>query len=522
MTPVAALRQDDVALDGTGLAYWRAHPVEFIETCLINPETGQPYQLFAAEKLFLAHCFATDDDGRLIYTDLIYSCGKKGGKTEFGALILIVMVLLFAGGRYAEGYACANDLEQAQSRVFERCRRIIESSPLLRREAKVLADRIEFPATGASIMALASDYASAAGGHPTIAVFDELWGYTSERGRRFWDELIPTPSRKVSARLVVSHAGFEGQSDLLFDLYQHGLKQPEIAPQLYAGAGQLMLWRHDPISPLQDDRWRADMRRKLRPNQYLRMIENRFVSGESSFVDPAWFDACVDPNAKPLLADKRVPIWVGVDASTKRDATAIVAVTWDKAVSKVRLAFHRVFQPSVKEPLDFEATVERALRDFCLRFSVRGVYFDPYQMMSVAQRLQAAGVPMREYAQSVPNLTAIGSNLYELIKAGNLIAYPDGELQRSISVAVAKETPRGFQITKEKSAHKIDVVIALAMAAYAAVQQSQVEEPRIVSPFVTVGGREVTADDFFEPSPWRPPGGWSFNGVPPPGSVCDW
>jgi hypothetical protein len=29
----------------------------------------------------------------------------------------------------------------------------------------------------------------------------------------------------------------------------------------------------------------------------------------------------------------------------------------------VRLVFHRVFQPSAKEPLNFEATVERTVRE---------------------------------------------------------------------------------------------------------------------------------------------------------------
>jgi phage terminase large subunit-like protein len=45
---------------------------------------------------------------------------------------------------------------------------------------------------GSTITAIASDYAGAAGAHPVISVFDELWGYTSERSRRLWDEMIPT------------------------------------------------------------------------------------------------------------------------------------------------------------------------------------------------------------------------------------------------------------------------------------------------------------------------------------------
>jgi phage terminase large subunit-like protein len=90
-------------------------------------------------------------------------------------------------------------------------------------------------------------------------------------------------------------------------------------------------------------------------------------------------------------------------------------------------------------------------------------------MAAVAQRLAGSGVPMVEYPQTVGNLTAMGSNLYELIKGANLVVYPDKDVRLAISRAIAKETPRGFQITKEKSSHKIDVVIALAMAARAAV-----------------------------------------------------
>ena len=65
-----------------------------------------------------------------------------------------------------------------------------------------------------------------------------------------------------------------------------------------------------------------------------------------------------------------------------------------------------------------------------------------------------------------------------------MVAYPDDGIRLAISRAVVKENARGLQITKEKSSHKIDVVVALAMAAHAAVQQSQVKEPPIVQPAI--------------------------------------
>jgi hypothetical protein len=134
------------SFDAGSLAYYREHPVEFIERFLINPETDRPFDLLDAERAFIAHAFKTDNRGRLIHRTWIYGAIKKSGKTVFGSMLVIVTVLLFGGG-YAEGYCIANDLEQALSRTFEMCVRIIEASPILKAEAQIFQDRIEFPAT---------------------------------------------------------------------------------------------------------------------------------------------------------------------------------------------------------------------------------------------------------------------------------------------------------------------------------------------------------------------------------------
>ena len=76
---------------------------------------------------------------------------------------------------------------------------------------------------------------------------------------------------------------------------------------------------------------------------------------------------------------------------------------------------------------------------------------------------------MTEYPQSVPNLTEASQNLYEIIKGNNLLVYPDAQIRLAISRAIAVETPRGWRI-KDKQSHKIDVVVALAMASLAAIK----------------------------------------------------
>ena len=258
-------------------------------------------------------------------------------------------------------------------------------------------------------------------------------------------------------------------SNLLEELYEHGIKQPLIAPDLYAGEGQLTFWTHSPVAPWQTPRWLDQMRRSLRPNQYARLIENRWTSSQSAFIDMGEWDACVIDGMLPTERDPNLQVFAAVDASLKRDSTAIVAVATDG--ERVRLVTHRIFQPSPEEPLDFEATIEQTLIDLCANFSVQAIRYDPWQMASVAQRMIKRGVPMEEFPQTISNLTDSSSNLYELIKACNLQVYPDATMRLSVSQAVAVETPRGWRIAKEKAKHKIDVVVALGMACHAAVKQ---------------------------------------------------
>jgi phage terminase large subunit-like protein len=101
---------------------------------------------------------------------------------------------------------------------------------------------------------------------------------------------------------------------------------------------------------------------------------------------------------------------------------------------------------------------------------LRKVYFDPFQMVAVAQRLARAHVRIEEYPQTIPNLTAATQNLYDLIQSRALVLYPDAAMRLSISRAVIVESSRGWRLDKLKQAHQIDVIVALSMACLAAVR----------------------------------------------------
>ena len=109
----------------------------------------------------------------------------------------------------------------------------------------------------------------------------------------------------------------------------------------------LFTWSHVPLAVWQTDSWLAEMRQITRPIQYLRQFENRFVTSENTFLGmPEW-----DRMRRPATQRACPPICFArfmsaVDASTKRDSSAIVAVSFDRDRQKVRLVNHRIFQPS--------------------------------------------------------------------------------------------------------------------------------------------------------------------------------
>jgi phage terminase large subunit-like protein len=479
------------SFDHTSLARWRQQPISFIEGVLNDPETKKPFVLLDAERRFLEHAFKLDDDGRLLYPEQVYSCPKKSGKTTYAALHTLTLILLH-GGAYPEATCCANDYEQAQGRVFMMIKRIIEASPLLRAAAKITESRITFPALDITITAIPSSFAGAAGGNQNIAVFDELWGFTSERSRRLWDELVPPPTRKTGCRLTTTYAGFVAESTLLEELYHRALQQQLIGPDLYGGGGILMFWSHTPIAPWQDERWLAEMRRSLRPNAYLRLVENRFVSSETSFVNLGDWDACVQPAVTPVMHDKNLHVWIGVDASVKHDSTAIVAVTFDKKTQVARLVQHRIFTPTPGNPITFD-DIEQTILDWSKRYLVRKISFDPNQLISTAQRLSKTHhLPIEEFPQTVSNLTMATENLFQLIQNRSIALYPAADMRLAISRAVIVESSRGRRIAKDRRSHRIDVVVALSMAALAAVK-GQDEH------FYSLWGNAFSTED--EPAP---------------------
>jgi hypothetical protein len=274
--------------------------------------------------------------------------------------------------------------------------------------------------------------------------------------------------------LVTTYAGFEGESKLLRAMYDRAMAAERIDDELpiYRDGDYVCYWDDERRMPWQQGdrgaRYYAEQAKTLRPNTFRRLHLNQWVNAESVFLTPELWDGCVDSALSPLLASDGRPIFIGVDAATKSDCSAVVGVTWDDD-AKLRLAFHKIWRPQPGIPLDLEATVERYLREQHELFAIRAVA-DPYQLQRSLATLRSVGVDIKELPQTVGNTTAMGEALFDVLKGRNIKLYADSELRQQALNTVAIENTRGWKIAKEKASKKIDGIVALSMAVLSALE----------------------------------------------------
>jgi phage terminase large subunit-like protein len=445
-------------------------------------EDGQPLILEDHQRAILGEAFRFDKDGRLPYRTVIYSAPKKSGKTAVNALVSTWWS--FCIQPPDEIIIASNDLDQAVSRVYDSARGFIERNPALNAEAHITRNFITLD-NGTTIKAIPSDYAGEAGANQGLASFDELWGFMSERSRRLYEELTPVPTRKNSIRFISTYAGWENESVLLEEIYNRvfdkqgnvkaGVNQPLPGLSVYTIGDLFVYWDHEPRMPWQTPEYYASQRADLRLNTYLRLHENRWVSNESSFFDMQEWDACVDPDYRPPLPNPQLQLWVGADASTKKDRSAVVSVY--RQGNMVCLGPYTTWQPSKAQPMDLEESMEKYIRMLASNYNVAEVRYDPFQFHRSATTLAKDGINMVEWPQTVGNMTDCGQALYDSVKHRTLRLYVDDELRREASFAIGKENSRGQRIVKEKASHKIDAIVALAMAVHAGSTSPETELP---------------------------------------------
>lgn len=451
-----------------------------------------PLRLLDHQKRILGHCLTPYEENgvwKLPYTTIIYSCPKKSGKTTIGASV----GAWFTDQSVAntESFCLAGDYEHAMGRMFDDmlfdAKATRDNWPKGKLAKLPTKDLLTYP-EGRSMQAIAQEYKTASGSRHALTLWDELWTYVSESSRRLWVEMTPIriPGVPTSLRFVSTYAGFEGESDLLWDLYQQivingepieelrDIVHPSGEPTCTRNGRMFAYWDSAHRMPWQtEDYYLEQLNSGMKLNDYARVHENQWVTGSEPFMPISWWDK-VTVLEQPLDIDvknprRSLPVVIACDASTKHDSTAVVGVQYDFAEDMIYLAFHRIWTPTPNEPMDFEHTLERFILDrHNDGFNIVAIVYDPTQLHRSMTRIGTYIQNVTEFPQTIKNMTGASETLYNLFKNQKIMVYPDAQFRDHMKYAMADETGKGFRITKPLRAahHHTDAAVALAMASY--------------------------------------------------------
>lgn len=429
---------------------------------------NRPIRLADYHADLLRHVFTPGDDGRLPYDVIAWCEPAKSGKSAIAGLVAEYVGL--HGDRNSTVVLASNKQNQAASLMYASFADSVRANPALH----VTPGKYETTlANGNTVRAIPSNSRGEAGARFSLALFDELWAYQYTDSERLWSEFKSDPTRTMCLKMATGYAGYL-ESELWLELLTKGQEGDPVLthitndgePACWANGRQFTFWSHECRQPWQTQAWIESQRAALRPAEFSRMIETRFVEGVGDFVTAGAWEALIDPNHHPLEPGAEQPIFVGLDLAlaAKGDDCALIGCYAEDG--KVKIAFHQVWKGAERStPLKLSRTVKPFLLRAAQDYRLAGVFFDPWQAQHLADELRDFGIPCIDVPQTRATRGAKDSTLYEMVQNRELVLYPDDELRTMTAGAHAQELGDGRLFLKKAGRTRIDLLVALSNCA---------------------------------------------------------
>lgn len=455
-------------------------PVHWITTHFYIPETGGPITLYPFHVASLREALATDADGLFRYSTVVWSAIKKSAKSSIAAAVALWMAWQRP---WSTIKIIANDLKQADSRVFFYIRRCLILNKAMGDQVQIRNYKISLP-NHSTIEAIPIDPKGEAGGNDDLVVYSEIWGWKHDIARQMWTETTLSPLKYgKSLRWAETYAGFSGESPILEELYDRGVTHGECIDsenEFYKKDRLLVIWNTKPTMPWQSHEYYAQEAADLLDAEFERIHHNAWGSSTSSFVPSEWWDACKVP---ALPAYEKLESWViALDAAVEGDCFGLVAVTRKNGITIVRHVRKwtppkggqiMYFAPKGTPPEQDESPAGE-LRRICSRHSVVKVCYDPYQLHSFCNQLkEELIVYFDEFPQASKRLLS-DKSLRDAIRERQI--FHDGNLDLREHILNANAKSEGdsdkLRLVKRKETLKIDLAVCLSMSNYEAVRMN--------------------------------------------------
>lgn len=416
----------------------------------------------------------------------VVSIPRGNGKSSIAAALGVAH--LFAGPEGAEVAIVATDQRQA-GQVLGMARRMIELDPRLARRVQVYSDRIVEPRRDATLTALPADPSALLGWQSSLVVVDEL----AAVDRRVWEAVTSGAGKRPESLTLAISTPPDAPDSVMADLLDYGRANPS------DGSFVLREWAAPDGCAVDDeaawaignpalgdflavDGMRA-VRRTLREPTFRRLRLGQTVRDESAWLPWGAWAACAD--ATRVVAD-RERVVLAFDGSASGDSTALVGCTVGESphVFLVGL-WANPGDPRWRVP---RGDVDRAVDVAFDRYDVVELAADPWgwrsEIQAWADRHGEAKV-IEWNTAAAQRMAPATDRLYQAVTAQTITHDGDARLAAHIAHCVAKATPMGDLVSKDKrgSPRKVDAAVAAIVAVDRAAHHSKTKPRRRIVTF---------------------------------------
>jgi len=412
------------------------------------------------------------------------SLPRGNGKTGLAAVL--ALYALFADEQEgAQVLVVASDERQA-GHVLKAARRMIELEPRLEEQVQLYTDRIVVPATGSELRTLPADVGALQGWDPTLMIVDELHVVTEA----VWEAVSTAAGKRETSLTLAISTPSDSIESVMWRLVEHGRSgvDPGFYFREYAAPSGCRVddedaWKE--ANPALDDFLHRDAIHAILPPKTREAAFRRYRLGQWVGSNDAWLpwgilDGIVAPDR---VVSAKEPVVLAFDGSASGDSTALVGCTVnDPHLFVVGLWEHEGDDRWRVPRGDVDAAVRRAFREL----NVVELAADPWGWRSEIEGWAKEHGEKRvlEWNTAAASRMAPATDrLYQAIASGAVTHDGHERLVAHFTNAVAKSTPMGDLVAKDKrgSKRKIDAAVASIVAFDRSAFHAQKKKRRVVT-----------------------------------------
>lgn len=473
--------------------------IDWIHRHLRVPEgrlVGKPVQLSEAQCEWMEMIYGSPT------RTFICSLPRKNGKTSWSAMILLLHLAGPEAVRSGQLYSCAQSRDQAAI-LFRLASLMVRMSPDLSQYVliKESAKQLICPELGTVYKALSADASTALGLSPTVVIHDELGAV---RGPRFdlYEAMETAAAAQAEPLSIIISTQAAKPDDLLSILIKDAQSgaDPRVKCILYTVPEDADVFDRETLAKAQpnwhlmnhDEVFRQMEEAKRMPSReasFRNLVANQCVESHNPFISPGVWKSCGECADIPDGAE----VYAGLDLSARTDLTALVLIArigdkwhvqphfWTPETGLIDRAKRDRSPYDVWVNQGFMRTTPGATVDYehvahdileiLEPYNVQSIAFDRWRIDILRKSFDNMGVqlPLVECGQGFKDMSpAIDAVESELLN-GRVAHDNHPVLTMCAANAVIARDPAGNRkLEKSKSTGRIDGMVAMAMAFFAA------------------------------------------------------